>query len=126
MSENGPKPFPQPTINTQRILCAIEMNHPDKLVDAFSALYQAFWVEEKTINKPEVIAPALEGVLGKDETKKIMDKMGAPEVKKQLQANSDKAMEAGCFGLPWFVATNAQGEEESFWYVVFLRSHVSY
>lgn len=115
MSENGPKPFPQPTINTQRTLCAIEMAHPDKLSDSFDALYKAFWYEEKPINQPENIAAALQTVFGEAETKKIMEKMGAAEVKKRLTENSDMAMEKGCFGLPWFLATNAKGEEEAFW-----------
>ncbi len=115
MLEGTPEPFPQPTINAQRILAAIEMNHPDKLADAFGALYQAFWVEGKTINKPESIAPALQKVFGEEETKSIMEKMAAPEVKKQLSKNSEKALELGCFGLPYFVATNTEGKEEMFW-----------
>ena len=115
ISEDTPKPFPQPTLNTQRALCAIEISHPDKLSDAFASLYQAFWVEGKTIGKPEAIAPALQKVFGEAETKTIIEKMSSPEAKKRLSENSDAAMAEGAFGLPWFVATNAQGEKESFW-----------
>lgn len=115
MMEETPKPFPQPTLQTQRVLCAIELNHPDKLADSFAALYEAFWIEGKPINNPEVIAPALAKIFGEDETKKIMEKAGSPEAKKRLSENSDKAIEYGAFGLPWFVATNGKGEEETFW-----------
>lgn len=44
-----------------------------------------------------------------------MGKIGDPEVKKMLGTNSDQAMADGAFGLPWFVAENAQGEKESYW-----------
>lgn len=115
MSDDTPKPFPQSTVNTQRALCAIEMSQPEKLTDAISALYQAFWVEGQTIGKPEVITPVLERVFGDSEAKEIMKKVSSPEVKKRLSDNSDASMAEGAFGLPWFVATNAKGEKESFW-----------
>lgn len=118
MSEDGPKPFPQSTINVQRALCAIEMAHPEKLGDCFAALYQAFWVEEKTINKPENFGPALQKVLGESETKKILEQVGGADAKKRLSENSATAIEKGCFGLPYFVATNAEGKEEAFWSVL--------
>ncbi|KAK3691703.1 hypothetical protein LTR37_018496 [Vermiconidia calcicola] len=115
MSDDTPKPFPQPTLNTQRALCAIEMSQPEKLTDCFDALYQAFWVENQTIGKPEVIAPVLTKALGEKDAKSIMEKMSSAEAKKRLSENSDAAMAEGAFGLPWFVATNANGEKESFW-----------
>lgn len=115
MLDEAPNPFPQPTINAQRALCAVEQLHPEKLPDAFAALYQAFWVEGKTINKPETIVPALASVFGEQEAKKIMEAVGSPEVKKRLGDNSDVAMGEGAFGLPWFVATNTKGEKDSFW-----------
>ena len=115
MTEETPQPFPQPTISTQRALCAIEMSHPDKLADCFAVLYQAFWVEAQTIGKPEVIAPAISKVLGEADAKKIMEQISTAAVKKKLTDNSDDAMAAGAFGLPWFVATNSSGEMETFW-----------
>ncbi len=110
MLDDTPKPFPQPTLNTQRALCAIEISHPEKLSDCFAALYQAFWVEGKTIGKPEVFGPVLNAVLGETDTKTILEKVGSPEAKKRLSENSDLAMAEGAFGLPWFVATNSKGE----------------
>ncbi|OAX77500.1 hypothetical protein ACJ72_08201, partial [Emergomyces africanus] len=35
--------------------------------------------------------------------------------KDHLNANSDKAVEIGAFGLPWFECTNSRGETECFW-----------
>jgi 2-hydroxychromene-2-carboxylate isomerase len=113
MLDGTPQPFPQPTLNTQRALCAVELAHPEKLSDCFAALYQAFWVESKTIGKPEVFGPVLESVLGTEEGKKMVEKAGQPEAKKRLSENSDLAMAEGAFGLPWFVATNSRGEATS-------------
>lgn len=110
MLDDGPQPFPQPTLNTQRALCAIEQLQPEKLSDCFGALYQAFWAEGQAIGKPEVFGPVLAKVLGEDGAKKIVEESKGAEVKKKLSANSDWAMEEGCFGLPWFVATNEKGE----------------
>ena len=115
MMDESPQPFPQPTINTQRALCAVEMSHPDKLGDCFAALYHAFWVEGQTIGKPEVIAPAITKALGEADAKKIMEQISTPAVKKKLTENSDDAMASGAFGLPWFVATNSKGDMEEFW-----------
>lgn len=70
-----PEPFPQPTINTQRALCALSMSNPSKLPDAFAALYHAFWVERVAIGKPEVFGPILAKVLGESAAKGVMEKV---------------------------------------------------
>ena len=37
------------------------------------------------------------------------------ETKKLLMTNTEKAIETGAFGLPWFVATDGAGKTECFW-----------
>ena len=116
MLPSPPQPFPQSTLTTQRALCAIEASHPQHLPEAFAALYHAFWVEGKIIGQPENIADALRPVLGEEKTKAMMGKLGDKEIKARLTRNTEIAVEEeGCFGLPWFVATNSQGEKEGFW-----------
>jgi len=115
MTESRPEPFPQPTITAQRALCAIEINHPEKLPAAYAALCHALWVEGKTVNKPDVIAPALQKVFSEEEVKTIMRQAGEAEAKKRLNDNGAKALESGAFGLPWFVAENSEGKVETFW-----------
>lgn len=39
----------------------------------------------------------------------------AKEGKELLAKNSDQAVAEGAFGLPYFVATNAKGEKDTFW-----------
>lgn len=41
--------------------------------------------------------------------------MVGKEGKEVLAKNTDQALADGAFGLPWFVATNAKEETESFW-----------
>ena len=36
-------------------------------------------------------------------------------MKKSLNENTEAALKDGAFGLPYFVATNAEGEREGFW-----------
>lgn len=95
MTETMPDPFPQPTLNTQRTLAAIEMMHAEKLPEALDVLFHAFWVESQTIGKPEVFGPVLEKVFGKEETAKILEKGKSAEAKKQLSDNGDNAMASG-------------------------------
>ncbi|KAK5173408.1 uncharacterized protein LTR77_002089 [Saxophila tyrrhenica] len=115
MLENSPQPFPQPTLNPQRALCAIQSSHPAQLTDCFAALYQAFWVEGQTIGKPEIFGPVLEKVLGVEAAKGVLEAAKGKEAKERLSGNSDWAMDEGAFGLPWFVATDGEGRKECFW-----------
>lgn len=115
MAEGTPKPFPQLTLQTMRAVCAISLFHPEKLADSYAALYEKFWVELEPISKPEVFVPVLQRVLGETDAKEVLDRAGTPEVKQLLTSNTDRAFKSGAFGLPWFLATNAQGEEEGFW-----------
>lgn len=52
--------------------------------------------------------------------------MAAKEGKETLLKNSDQAVAEGAFGLPWFVATNSQGETEGFWGVDHLGQVVAH
>jgi 2-hydroxychromene-2-carboxylate isomerase len=41
-------------------------------------------------------------------------KGASQHAKEKLEANTALAMQEGAFGLPWFVATNVDGEKEAF------------
>ncbi|KAK4546119.1 hypothetical protein LTR36_002256 [Oleoguttula mirabilis] len=115
MAAASPEPFPQLTLHTMRALCAVCLLCPDRLTDCFSALYEAFWIERATISKPDVFGPVLADVLGEALAKQVLEKAGSAEAKKLLSGNTELALEEGAFGLPWFAATNAQGEKAGFW-----------
>lgn len=116
ISDVMPKPFPQSTVATQRALCFVEKEQPEKLTQAIDALYKAFWVDGKgPIAKPEVIGEALEPVFGKEGVKKVLEGSKSDAAKSGLKDNTARAFKEGAFGLPWFVATNGEGKTEGFW-----------
>lgn len=126
--------FPMSTITPQRVLCAVQIQAPERLTVAIDALYAAIWnpsdgivsgapgkgsdgAEGFDTRKADVVAGILaqEGVLGKELAEKVMGAMGDKEVKDRLTANTTLSFEAGAFGIPWFQCENAQGEKQGFW-----------
>lgn len=111
-----PEPFPQPTIQTGRALCAIQQKYPAKMADAIDGLYRAFFVDLKPVGKPEVIVEILTALsFSKQEIEDVMSASQQPEFKQRLLDNTKQALGEGCFGLPYFVATNTEGKKETFW-----------
>lgn len=88
---------------------------PKDLPAAIDACYKKYWAERNVerVDKPEVLAKLLEQVLGEDLAKNVMVQSTTPEGKKALNANSDEAVKAGAFGLPWMV-----GELSNFAFVL--------
>ncbi|KIX00409.1 uncharacterized protein Z518_10548 [Rhinocladiella mackenziei CBS 650.93] len=117
MSADFPSGFPKPTLHVQRFLTALDMSRPDLVTPALDTLYAALWTEpnEANLPDPKVFGPILAKVLGEEVVKENMAAMNTPEVKNQLAKNTDKAMEDGAFGLPWFHCEDAQGNVEGFW-----------
>lgn len=58
---------------TQRALCALSHISPEKVSDAITALYHAFWVEGQEINKPDVIETVLGKAFSADVAKSVME-----------------------------------------------------
>ncbi|KAI9818110.1 MAG: hypothetical protein M1827_000735 [Pycnora praestabilis] len=115
IAETPPEGFPPLTLGVQRALCALTLTNPERLIETTAALYKELWVERKVIHKPDALLSILQRVLGEAEGKATMEKSTSDEAKKLLTANTEKALQQGCFGLPWFIATNAEGKEESYW-----------
>ncbi|OAL23165.1 hypothetical protein AYO20_11033 [Fonsecaea nubica] len=126
MAEKLPAGFPKPTIQLQRFLTSVWMEDNDKatgqkqqdtFVRALDTLYAALWTDptQGDIDEPNTFSRVLTPVLGQDVVARHMARMGAPEVKKQLIANTDQAFNDGAFGLPWFQCENAKGQVEGFW-----------
>lgn len=98
-----------------RSLCVIKTKHPEKLPAAVTALFKAIWQDLEPVGKPEVIAKYLSEIFSEAEIKDTLEMATQPECKKQLADNTDYALKEGCFGLPYFIATNTKGEGETFW-----------
>lgn len=68
-----PEGFPPLTLAAQRVLCAISIKSPEKLVPVVDAFYRSMWVDGNgKIGSPEGFGPILEGVLGKNAAQEIM------------------------------------------------------
>ncbi|TKA72117.1 hypothetical protein B0A55_06525 [Friedmanniomyces simplex] len=98
-----------------RALSAISLHHPAHLTACFATLYTTFWVHRNPISQPQTWTAALTSVLGETSTREIVRLAGEAEAKELLKANTDLAVREGAFGLPWFVATDAEGRREGFW-----------
>ncbi|KAK3677747.1 hypothetical protein LTR78_002597 [Recurvomyces mirabilis] len=114
ISESGPSPFPQSTLNPMRAIWNVQHDQ-EKLDRCLDALWKAFWVEGKTIKDVGVWGEALEDALGAEEGAELVRLAGGKEAKEGLKGNTEAAFEAGAFGLPWFVCTNSEGGKEGFW-----------
>lgn len=53
-------------------------------------------------------------MFGEERAKEILASTAKPEVKKHLNANTEAALNAGAFGVPFFVATDRDGNEDVF------------
>ncbi|TIA06225.1 putative 2-hydroxychromene-2-carboxylate isomerase [Aureobasidium pullulans] len=110
-----PKDFPPFTLHVMRALAVVEDKHASMLENSIAALYKGMWVDNKSIHEPAVFGAILSEVLGEEKARRVVEDSTKPEAKAKLQKNTDMAFEEGAFGLPWFVATNAQGEVDRFW-----------
>ena len=63
-------------------------------------MFKAMWQEEKNIGDVEVLGEVLRGA-GLD-ADAILARIGDDDVKAQLKANTDEAVERGAFGAPTF------------------------
>ncbi|MCJ1465404.1 hypothetical protein MMC07_004022 [Pseudocyphellaria aurata] len=115
MDEQLPERFPQNSVLTQRALCAITLKYPSKLERTIAALYYSSFVERKAIHDSNSLLSVLATILGESEAGEILGMSSTDEIKKLLLANTSEALAEGSFGLPWFVATNSEGQTEGFW-----------
>ncbi|THY22586.1 putative 2-hydroxychromene-2-carboxylate isomerase [Aureobasidium pullulans] len=115
LSPTMPKNFPPFTLHVMRALAVVEDKHASMLENSIAALYKGMWVDDKSIHEPAVFGAILSEVLGEEKARRVVEDSTKPEAKAKLQKNTDMAFEEGAFGLPWFVATNAQGEVDRFW-----------
>ncbi|ETI26949.1 hypothetical protein G647_10048 [Cladophialophora carrionii CBS 160.54] len=123
MSDTQPNGFPKPTIQVQRFLTSLWLDGHQKpgtqdvFLKAVDTLWETLWTKGDAgdISDPKVFATVLTPALGEEVVKRHVERLGSPEVKKQLVQNTDASFKDGAFGLPWFQCENAKGEVEGFW-----------
>ncbi len=88
-------------INTLPIMRSCVAAQREGVFETFhAAVYPAFWVEGLNLGDPEVFASVLEKA-GLD-AKRLLELGNDADVKAELRANTDEAVERGVFGAPTF------------------------
>lgn len=72
-------------------------------------------MKREDVHSLEAVKPIMAKLLGESAASELVSRATRPEVKKTLTENTDEALASGAFGLPWFKATNAKGQEECYW-----------
>ena len=119
------------------MLCAITLLHPNETNHALNKLYHASFVERKHIVSQDILANLLSTMFGEQGTKEIIAKVicatpnnfhllirrfmqsTSDEVKKLLTSNTEKALQEGCFGLPYFIGMS------TLWSLAIFESNLS-
>ncbi|KAK4101334.1 HCCA isomerase/glutathione S-transferase kappa [Parathielavia hyrcaniae] len=114
-----PPDFPAPSLHIMRALCAVaasDDNDPQqpRLTKALDAFYSQHWEHAVATHKPEVLKETLVGLFGEAEAEKILTESTTPQGKQALSTTTDRAFEAGAFGIPWFECTDGDGKTEGF------------
>jgi len=93
--------FPLNTLMTQRALVASGRIGGESAVDPFAcALYEAYWVQDRNVADPTVIAE-IAGAVGLDPDA-VLAGAAEQESKDRLRADTDEAVKRGAFGAPTF------------------------
>lgn len=97
--ELKPNPFfPINTLNLMRGAIAAErLNCRDKYIDT---MYKAVWVQEKNMGDADIVAATL--IEAGLDAQALLTLSQDPEVKAELIANTEAAVERGVFGTPTF------------------------
>ena len=86
-----PTYFPVRTVLAMRTLCGF---NEDEIPQAANTLYKAYWVNNKDIADPDVVA----SLVGRD----AVEQAGMREIKDKLFQSTEEAVRRGAFGAPTF------------------------
>lgn len=81
---------------------------------AFEEMWQALWGRNEQISDPKVLTQVLSRIFPPDRIESIMMSAASTEYKQKLNENTQKALDRGAFGAPWFWVRNSAGQEEPF------------
>jgi 2-hydroxychromene-2-carboxylate isomerase len=104
-----PKFFPIPPDLAARLIIAARTGlGADAALQLTGAIMRALWAEERNISDEETLAQIANGC-GLDGAM-LVKAAGTPGMQDQYDRNTDEAMAASVFGVPWYVV-----DGESFW-----------
>lgn len=107
--------LPFPFVQPQRAMVFTKASFPrDRYEAAFQELWHAMWEQGHDVSKPDLLADVLARHFQPAEVRRILEAAGEPVWKQKLLDNTQRALERGAFGAPWFWVRNGKGEEEPF------------
>ncbi|KAJ5133157.1 hypothetical protein N7448_001813 [Penicillium atrosanguineum] len=108
--------FPILSIMPQRCMIYIKRTYSqERFETTFLSLWEWMYHKNIDISKPEHLAELLKSHNYSDqEIKAILGAAQSPEYKEALTANTQKALDQGAYGAPWFWVKNQYGKEEPF------------
>jgi 2-hydroxychromene-2-carboxylate isomerase len=92
--------FPINTLMLMRGALGLQLRDPQKLRPYVDAVYRAIWVEGRNMNDPATVGAVLQEA-GFD-PQQVLALSADPEVKEQLKAVTQEAVNRGVFGAPAF------------------------
>jgi 2-hydroxychromene-2-carboxylate isomerase len=93
-----PSVFPVNSVKAMRGCLAIGQDKADAMVPFATAVFEAYWGDDKDISKDEVLSEICV-TLG-IEPHEFFARIGEPAIKEQLKLNTDEVMARGGFGSP--------------------------
>ena len=90
--------FPQKTVNALRV--AIVAERKGKFHEVHDPLFDAVWVHDRDVSDESVLAEIISRA-GMD-AKSVLEEIATDEIKGELRANTEEAVERGIFGAPTF------------------------
>lgn len=90
--------FPINTLQLMRALTGVQMHQPERFQDLLTALFKAMWIDAQNLNDPQMIGRML--VKAGFSVDEVLALSNQPDVKAQLRATTDEAVERGIYGAP--------------------------
>lgn len=90
--------FPINTLQLMRAVTGVQMHQPERFESFLTALFNALWVEALNLNEPPLVGRTL--VRAGFSIEDILTLSNQADVKAQLRATTDEALERGVFGAP--------------------------
>ena len=81
---------------------------------ALRSLWLHVFERHKDVGQPDILADALRETFDEMEVQRILEAADTPQIKQGLKDITQKALDLGAFGAPYFWVRNAHGKEEPF------------
>jgi glutathione S-transferase kappa 1 len=96
-------------------MLVVKDRHPNEVFEkCWLSTWEYSFIKHIDISKPDGLKQMLGEHFGEEEVKEVMRLMGTKEYKDKLTKNTEKVLQQGAFGAPWFWVRNRDGVEEPF------------